>query len=67
MLNLSPEVVGTPLRTFANQSEPIPSPRARERRQAQQTATSEFAAGAGVEALIHYCCFRHPTSVGHDE
>jgi hypothetical protein len=66
MLIFSPEVVGTPLRTFANQTEPNPSPRARERRQAQMTATSDFAAGAGLEVLIHYCC-RHPTSVGNDE
>jgi len=60
------EGAGTPLRTFANQSEPIPSPRVSGHRLSQTTAVSDLAASAGFEVLIHDC-YRDPAAVGDDD
>lgn len=60
------EIAGAPLWAFANQSEPIPSPRVSGQRRSQTTASSDRAASAGFEVLIHH---RHgdPDAVGDND
>jgi hypothetical protein len=49
-----PEVVSTPLRALANQSEPIPSPRGSGHRRSQTSTSSGLAASACFDALLHH-------------